>query len=150
MRTAMNATFELHPQLAADCRVLGDLPLCRVLLMDDALYPWTILVPRRAGLREIYQLQAADQEQFWRESGVFSKALMELFAGEKLNVAALGNMVPQLHVHHIVRRAGDAAWPKPVWGQVPRQPYTPDILRERSKALMDKLDAVFGRDFSKL
>jgi diadenosine tetraphosphate (Ap4A) HIT family hydrolase len=123
------AGFELHGQLARDCSVVGDLPLTRVLLMNDANYPWLILVPRRAALRELYELAEADLGAFWRESGATGRVMMELFAGHKLNVAALGNQVPQLHVHHIVRQAGDAAWPRPVWGAAPARPYT-DAERE--------------------
>jgi len=117
-------TFALHPRLAADAIVLGDFPLCRLLLMNDAQYPWFILVPRRDGAREIYLLDEADQQQLWRESALLSRALMDAFGGEKLNVAALGNVVPQLHLHHIVRFASDAAWPGPVWGRHPPRPYT--------------------------
>ena len=117
-------TFALHPRLAADTFTLGDLPLCRLLLMNDAQYPWFILVPRREGAREIYLLDDADQLQLWRESARLSRALMDAFAGYKLNVAALGNVVPQLHLHHIVRQPGDAAWPGPVWGRHPPRPYT--------------------------
>ena len=115
--------FSLHERLAADCFVLGDFPLCRLLLMNDANYPWFILVPRRAGAREIYLLDEADQRRLWAESAQLSRAIMAAYAGEKLNVAALGNQVPQLHLHHVVRYAGDAAWPDPVWGKVPAAPY---------------------------
>lgn len=87
-----------------------------MLLMDDARYPWCILVPRRTGVEEIFQLNAGDRVQLLAESCRLGEALMELFEGDKLNVAALGNVVPQLHVHHVVRRRGDAAWPAPVWG----------------------------------
>lgn len=127
--------FELHPHLAADTVAVGDLPLCRLLLMNDAQYPWTILVPRREGLREIYQLNATDQPQFWRESAQLSKALMTHFKGDKLNVAALGNMVPQLHIHHIVRFAGDPAWPAPVWGRHPLRAYDSTALDEQLQQL---------------
>ena len=120
--------FELHPQLARDCSVVGDLPLSRVLLMNDSNYPWLILVPRRAALRELYELEDADRVQFGRESTAIARSLMQLFAGDKFNVAALGNQVPQLHVHHIVRRTTDAAWPRPVWGVVPAAPYAGDEL----------------------
>jgi diadenosine tetraphosphate (Ap4A) HIT family hydrolase len=123
--------FELHPQLAADSVTIGDLPLCRLLLSNDSRYPWTILVPRRAGLREIYELHESDQLRFWRESAQWSRALMSAFKGDKLNVAALGNMVPQLHVHHIVRFKDDAAWPAPVWGKHPPLPYAPEALAQR-------------------
>ena len=119
----MSLSFELHPQLAADCVVVADLPLCRLLLMDDANYPWCILVPRRAGLREIHELAEADQAGLLREVARLSAAMQSLFAADKMNVAALGNVVPQLHVHVIARRVGDAAWPRPVWGAVPRQTY---------------------------
>jgi diadenosine tetraphosphate (Ap4A) HIT family hydrolase len=122
--------FALHPQLARDCAVIGDLPLSRVLLMNDANYPWLILVPRRNGLRELYELDETDLARFWRESTATGRTLMALFDGGKLNVAALGNLVPQLHVHHVVRRASDAAWPRPVWGVVPPVAYTEDALRE--------------------
>jgi diadenosine tetraphosphate (Ap4A) HIT family hydrolase len=120
---APGTAFELHPRLAADTFTLGDFPLSRLLLMNDAQYPWCILVPRREGAREIYLLDAADQQQLLRESGQLSRAMMEAFQGHKLNVAALGNVVPQLHVHHIVRQPGDAAWPGPVWGRHPPRPY---------------------------
>jgi diadenosine tetraphosphate (Ap4A) HIT family hydrolase len=129
------ADFELHPTLARDCHVLGDWPLCRLLLMDDANYPWFILVPRRDGVREIYELADADRAQLWEESHQLSRAAMKAFSGHKLNVAALGNVVPQLHVHHIVRRQSDAAWPAPVWGRVPIRPYEAAARAESIEAL---------------
>ena len=115
--------FVLHERLAADTELIGDWPLARVLLMNDAHYPWCILVPRRADMREIYQLDTADRSQLLAESCALGQSLMTLFSGDKLNVAALGNMVPQLHMHHIVRFAGDAAWPGPVWGKLPAKAY---------------------------
>jgi diadenosine tetraphosphate (Ap4A) HIT family hydrolase len=124
--------FGLHPQLAADCTAVGDLPLCRLLLMDDANYPWCILVPRRAGIREIHELAEADQAALLREVTRLSMAMQEAFAADKMNVAALGNVVPQLHVHVIARRVDDAAWPRPVWGAVPRRAYAGD---EREAAI---------------
>jgi len=120
----MIPSFELHPQLAADCTVVGDLPLCRLLLMDDANFPWCILVPRRPGVREIHELAEPDQAALLQEVTRLSVAMQSLFAADKMNVAALGNVVPQLHVHVIARRVGDAAWPRPVWGAVPRRPYS--------------------------
>jgi diadenosine tetraphosphate (Ap4A) HIT family hydrolase len=116
-------SFDLHPQLAADCVVVGDLTLCRLLLMGDANYPWCILVPRRAGVREIHELVEADQHALLEEVSRLSAAMQSAFAADKMNVAALGNVVPQLHVHVIARRVGDAAWPRPVWGAVPRVTY---------------------------
>lgn len=134
----MNA-FELHPQLKADTHLVGDLPLCRVLLMDDANWPWAILVPRRAGIREICELSDADQVALVRESSLLAANLIDQFKADKLNVAALGNQVPQLHLHHIVRHAYDPAWPKPVWGALPRQPYLPAKARETVKKLAFQL-----------
>ena len=122
--------FELHPQLAKDCVVLGDFPLTRVLLNKDANYPWFILVPRREAIREIFELSEADQQHLLWESSYFSRQVYDLFNAEKLNVAALGNMVPQLHVHHIVRYQKDVAWPGPVWGQVAAIEYAPGQLEE--------------------
>ncbi len=132
--------FELHPRLAADCLVIGDLPLSRLLLMNDRQYPWCILVPRRVGAREIYLLTEADQQQLWRESAQLSAAIMELFMGEKLNIGALGNLVPQLHVHHIVRHAADAAWPGPVWGKHPAQPYTAEDAAQHLQRIRLKME----------
>ncbi len=139
--------FELDPRLAADCHRLGSLPLCELLLMDDAQYPWCILVPRRAGVREIYELSAADQAQLLAESVALGRALRAAFGGDKLNVAALGNVVPQLHLHHIVRHVGDPAWPAPVWGRVPPRPYSGDAAREFAGRLRQRLPADFRADY---
>lgn len=122
--------FELHPQLAADCIVLGDFPLCRLLLMNDANYPWFILVPRRAGATEIYHLTEAERCQMIHESSFLAENLADIFAARKMNVASLGNMVPQLHVHHVVRQEDDAAWPGPIWGKVSVKPYTDEQVHE--------------------
>lgn len=119
----MSDSFELHPRLAQDCITLGRFPLCRLLLMNERRYPWFILVPQRAGIAEIYRLSDPDQMQLLRESSALSKALAELFAADKLNVAAIGNLVPQLHVHHVVRYRTDPAWPAPVWGRFEPLPY---------------------------
>ena len=105
--------FELHPRLVADTLGVGDLPLCRVLLMNDARYPWVILVPRRAGMREIHQLESVDRLALLDESCRVASVLEAAFPGAKLNVATLGNVVPQLHLHHVVRTDGDPAWPGP-------------------------------------
>ncbi|MFI4967571.1 MAG: HIT domain-containing protein [Gammaproteobacteria bacterium] len=115
--------FELHPQLAKDCTGLGRLTLCRFLLMNDANYPWFILVPEREGVREVHELDDADRRLLWDESALLSRALSKGFNPHKLNIAALGNQVPQLHVHHIVRYSHDAAWPNPVWGKIPPKAY---------------------------
>lgn len=120
----MEPPFDLHPQLARDTFVLAELPLSRLLLMNDAQYPWCILVPRRPGVSEVYALSQDDQALLWRESSMLGRALMTAFAGDKLNIAALGNVVPQLHVHHIVRYRTDPAWPAPVWGRHAAQPHS--------------------------
>ncbi|MGF1644349.1 MAG: HIT domain-containing protein [Thiotrichales bacterium] len=136
-----SADFALHPRLAADTYTLGDLPLCRLLLMNDANYPWFILVPRRQGATELHRLVDADQQQLMRESCVLAAYLAAEFAADRMNIAALGNVVPQLHVHHVVRYASDPAWPAPVWGRVPARPYTAETLA-RQWARLDGLRAL--------
>jgi diadenosine tetraphosphate (Ap4A) HIT family hydrolase len=119
----MKSPFSLHPQLAADTVPVGDLPLSRVLLANDANYPWLILVPRRAGITELIDLDAADRLQLMSETDAAARVLKSITECEKLNVAALGNVVAQLHVHVIGRRHSDKAWPKPVWGAAPATAY---------------------------
>ncbi|MBE0575858.1 MAG: HIT domain-containing protein [Desulfuromonadales bacterium] len=131
--------FELHPRLAEDTLAVGDFPLCRLLLMNDASYPWFILVPRRAEIREIFELARHDQQQLLDESSQLSQVLNKVFHADKLNIAALGNMVPQLHIHHIVRYQTDQAWPNPVWGLFPAQPYTERVRQETCAGLLDHL-----------
>ena len=131
--------FELHPRLAQDTLVVGDFPLCRLLLMNDVNYPWFILVPRRAGIREIFELEHLDQQQLLVESSQLSQLLNKIFQADKLNIAALGNMVPQLHIHHIVRYQTDLAWPNPVWGLFPAQPYTERARQETCACLIEHL-----------
>ncbi|MEK6748440.1 MAG: HIT family protein [Pseudomonadota bacterium] len=117
--------FTLHAQLTRDTHSIGSFALCQVLLMDDALYPWLILVPQRAGIREIYQLSAPEQALLMQESSFLAQRLAQFFNADKINIAALGNVVPQLHLHHIVRYQTDSAWPAPVWGAHARVPYAP-------------------------
>jgi len=133
--------FTLHPRLAADTLTIGELPLCRLLLMNDASYPWCILVPRRADITEIYQLSADEQHQLTSESSLLAATLAELFQADKLNIAALGNMVPQLHLHHIVRYRTDPAWPAPVWGHRPAVPYTAEMAATVTRRLQQALAA---------
>ena len=118
-----DALWTLDPRLAQDSVALGDLPLSRVLLMDDANYPWLILVPRRPDLVELIDLDDSGQATLMVEIARTARALKDITACDKLNVAALGNTVRQLHVHVIARRAGDAAGTAPVWGAVPARPY---------------------------
>jgi diadenosine tetraphosphate (Ap4A) HIT family hydrolase len=135
----MTTDFELHPRLAADTFDAGALALCRLLLMNDANYPWFILVPQRAGVREICELADADQAVLLRESVALQRAMLAAFAPDKLNVAALGNVVPQLHLHHVARFATDPAWPAPVWGRAPARPYAAAAAAARIAALMQAL-----------
>ena len=131
---------EIHPQLLNDCLVLGRFTLCHLLLVEDANYPWFILVPDRDSIKEIYQLSSDDQIQLLTESSLLSDRLMQVFKGDKLNLAALGNQVPQLHVHHIVRYQTDPAWPAPVWGKVAARPYSEtEIADLLSKLGLSKL-----------
>ena len=128
--------MSLHPRLAGDCLRIGAFPLCELLLMNDARYPWYILVPRREGAREIYELAEADQVQLLRESSWLSRAMAEALAPDKLNIAAIGNLVPQLHVHHVARFRNDAAWPAPVWGHGTSEPYAPDAWQAACRPVM--------------
>lgn len=123
--------FQLHAQLEADTFVVGDLPLCRLLLMNDARFPWVILVPRRLDVSEVYDLPMQEQQMLWQESALVAEKLMQLTKADKMNLAALGNVVPQLHVHHVARFKTDAVWPKPIWGQGTAEPYS-----EADKQLM--------------
>jgi len=135
----MNDEFNLHPQLVKDCIVIADLPLCRVLLCNDSAYPWFILVPRIADVSDIYQLEWQHQQQFLNESSLLSEILMNEFHGDKMNVAALGNVVPQLHIHHVVRFKNDSCWPKPIWGQQPLNPYSAKKIENIKSRIQLKL-----------
>jgi diadenosine tetraphosphate (Ap4A) HIT family hydrolase len=114
-----DSAWSLHPQLTQDTIDIGDLPLCKVLVIKDANYPWLMLVPRRPEKVEIIDLDEVEQAQLMAEVSRVARAVKDITKCDKLNIAALGNMVPQLHVHVIARRTGDAAWPRPVWGVVP-------------------------------
>ena len=127
--------FVLHERLEADTVSLGQSKLCEIRLMNDSNWPWILLVPRVGSVREIYQLAPEQQRQLLAESSLLGEGMMELFGGDKLNVAALGNMVPQLHLHHIVRFDGDSAWPGPVWGKLPPKPYSVSDLARISEQL---------------
>ncbi len=122
--------FTLHPTLARDTVEVTRLPLCRALLMNDRRFPWLILVPEREAVREIHQLSPADRTALVEEIARASEALERLFQPDKLNVGALGNIVPQLHVHVVARSAGDPAWPGPVWGSGTAAPYAERELAE--------------------
>ena len=134
---------EIHSQLANDCLLLGKFTLSHLLLMRDANYPWCILVPDCEGITEIYQLSEADQQQLLHESSQLSQAMVAAFNPDKLNSAALGNVVPQLHVHHIARYKTDVAWPAPVWGRVAVKPYSDDELATVVQSLKTELVSGF-------
>jgi len=131
----MTTEFRLHKLLQRDCIELFDFPLSQLLLMNDSQYPWFVLVPRVENILDIYQLDWQQQQQFLNESSLLSELLMQIFNGDKMNVAALGNVCPQLHIHHIVRFKDDKAWPKPIWGEFPMVSYQESELQ----ALKDKL-----------
>ena len=138
-QTAAPTGWALHPQLERDTVAVGDLPLCRVLLIDDSNYPWVLLVPRRPGIVEIIDLRESEQVQLTMEIAQASRAMKAMTGCDKINVAALGNMVPQLHVHVIARGRRDPAWPKPVWGAVPAIPYGKAALQSRLADLRERL-----------
>lgn len=129
--------FALDSRLKQDTVPVGDFPLSSLLLMNDSQYPWFILVPRREAVSELFQLDAVDQQQLWREATQLAEILKDTFCADKMNVANLGNVVSQLHVHVIVRRRDDVAWPGPVWGRHPALPYTQEeLVRIRKKLRM--------------
>ncbi|MCW8090651.1 HIT domain-containing protein [Alteromonas sp. ASW11-130] len=132
--------FKLDPRLENDTMVVGDLPLCRVLLMNDSQFPWLILVPRIENAVEVCQLEAQDRLRLWEESHLISESMMSLFSPDKLNVAALGNVVKQLHIHHVARFTNDIAWPHPIWGKLPAVNYSVEHAANRLKQLRTKLN----------
>jgi diadenosine tetraphosphate (Ap4A) HIT family hydrolase len=117
------AAWTLDPQLERDTVALGDLPLSRVVLMNDANFPWLIAAPRHAGVVEIFDLADSERAQLMSELALLARLLKDLTGCDKINIAAIGNVVSQLHVHVIARRRDDAAWPRPVWGALPARPY---------------------------
>ena len=144
--------FQLHPQLEADTVLVGRFPLSLLLLSKDANYPWCILVPQRANMQEIYQLDVADQQRLLQESCLLSETLANLFSADKINVATIGNIVPQLHMHHVARFKSDAAWPKPVWGAVDAVTYPADILTQTVERIAAALEphGLAGSHFGKV
>ncbi|MBV1907878.1 MAG: HIT domain-containing protein [Kangiellaceae bacterium] len=136
-------TFQLDSTLKSDSYIVGSFQLSLLLLMNDAQYPWFTLVPQRDNKTEIYELTESDQQLFWLESRILSTVMMDVLKGDKLNVAAIGNLVPQLHLHHVVRFKTDSCWPKPIWGQNPMIRYQ-ELERDLIiKKILPKL-SVFG------
>ena len=135
--------FALDSRLNNDTLFLGDLPLSRVLLANDSQYPWLILVPRREEVSEVFQLDVADQAQLWKETTQVAGVLNTVFAADKINVAALGNVVKQLHMHVVARFETDVAWPGPIWGKHPAKPYSSDelaLIKAKLEAALADLD----------
>jgi len=133
---------EIHPQLHQDCVVVGRFALCHLLLLKDANYPWFILVPDRNEISEIFQLSDQDQQQLIKESSLLAEVLADKFQADKINIAALGNVVPQLHIHHVVRYHNDIVWPAPIWGAAPTKPYLENELAERISEVKTWFDDV--------
>lgn len=136
--------FTLHPQLASDTFVIGQFDVSLLLLMNDSQYPWCILVPMREGVRELYQLDQASRQAVFEESCCLAEVMQKVYAAAKMNVAALGNVVPQLHIHHIARFKHDPAWPQPVWGKHPMRHYADGecdaVINKLSAALRHQID----------
>ena len=135
--------INIHPQLQNDCIHIGHFPLCQLLLSKDANYPWFILVPNRSDITEIYQLSHDDQIQLINESSYLAEVLTNTFSADKINIGALGNVVPQLHIHHIARYKNDIAWPAPIWGHASAKNYT----EEAFDAVINKLRQGLTHDF---
>jgi diadenosine tetraphosphate (Ap4A) HIT family hydrolase len=127
--------FSLDSRLQQDTLVLGDFPLCRLLLSLDANYPWFILVPRQEGASEVFDLDAEQQQQLWQETSLLAEHLKASLGADKMNVATLGNVVSQLHMHVIARFKSDVAWPAPVWGKVAAVAYKEQRVAELKAGL---------------
>jgi|SRR5690554_599447 len=132
--------MRLDERLAQDSQFVAELPLCQLRLINDARFPWLLLIPRHEGASEIFDLNEAAQQQLWHEASVVGQMLKTLTQADKINVASLGNVVAQLHVHVVARRRDDAAWPGPVWGHGECQPYAPDRLDAMRHSLLAELE----------
>jgi len=135
--------YKLDPQLQQDTVHLGQFKLCDVLLMNDSQFPWVILVPRRGSTNELYQLSKEERYEQSDESAYVSQRLSDYFEADSMNIAALGNVVPQLHIHHVVRKESDPLWPKPVWGAIQAKPYAKEDLQK----MVDELTLLFSDKF---
>jgi diadenosine tetraphosphate (Ap4A) HIT family hydrolase len=137
--TLVPDAFSLDPLLARDTVAIGELTVSLVLAMNDANYPWLILVPRHAGAVEIIDLDFEQRSELMNEIALVARVLKDVTACDKLNIAAIGNVVPQLHIHVVARRQGDAAWPRPVWGAVPPQLYEPAALQRFIESIRSEI-----------
>ena len=131
-------SFQLHPQLSKDTTIIGHFPLCLVLLHRDNVAPWIILVPKRSEMKELHHLPMQEQQQFLIESQAISQALEAIFQPDKINLGALGNLVPQLHIHHIARHINDMVWPRPIWGNTKGE-FRTEEEQERMQAQVSSL-----------
>jgi diadenosine tetraphosphate (Ap4A) HIT family hydrolase len=138
---AADSVFAPDPRIAADSAFLIDLALCQARMMDDVRFPWLVLLPRRAGLVELTDLSEPERAMLMEEAALCSKALKASVPCDKINIGALGNVVPQLHVHVVARTRGDAAWPGPVWGSGPAIPYAPGAMATLTEKLVEQLGA---------
>jgi diadenosine tetraphosphate (Ap4A) HIT family hydrolase len=134
--------FELNPVLSRDSVLVGHFSLCQLRLMNDAQFPWFVLIPQRDEVTEVYQLVEKDRQQLMAESCLLAETLHDAFSADKLNIAALGNQVPQLHLHHIVRYTTDSCWPAPIWGRVPAVSYEKEELAK----ILQKVQSLLSDD----
>lgn len=132
-------SFQLHPRLQHDCIIIGSFELSLLLLMNDNHYPWFILVPQRADVSEIYQLNENDRQLLQTESCVLAQTLATVYHADKMNIAAIGNLVPQLHLHHVARYQTDAAWPAPIWGKFPATSYSDEQIAKQKQLVQAAL-----------
>jgi diadenosine tetraphosphate (Ap4A) HIT family hydrolase len=135
----MTTTFQLHPRLKQDCIAIGRFDLCQLLMMDDSQYPWFILVPEKADIKEIYQLSKSERHTLTEESSYLAENMATLYKADKMNIEAIGNLVPQLHIHHIVRYQTDKAWPAPIWGKFAAIPYTQQQITDNIDRVKEQL-----------
>ena len=135
----MTKTFQLHPRLKEDCITIGRFDLCQLLMMNDSQYPWFILVPEKADIKEIYQLTKPERLTLTEESSYLAENLVTLYKADKINIAAIGNLVSQLHIHHVVRYQTDKAWPVPIWGKFDPIPYTRQQISDNVARVKEQL-----------
>lgn len=131
--------FEMDERLVSDTVPLGNTALCHILLMNDSRYPWLVLVPRCSAASEVFDLTVEQQQQLWLETSAVGRLLKDLYQADKINIATLGNMVSQLHMHVVVRMQDDAVWPAPVWGRGEAQAYSAEAIMQISERLRSAL-----------
>jgi len=131
--------FQLHPRLKNDSIELGEFSLCKLLLINDSQYPWFVLVPKKTDITETFQLLEEDQQLLQQESSILAETLASLYKADKMNVAAIGNLVPQLHIHHVVRYKNDIAWPAPIWGKFDTVPYSSIQINKIKSQIIEAL-----------